>query len=238
MANLYTIKRDDICVGKVIKDFELDNKTTNLLGNEIKLGYFTKLRNMLFVKNMDNCAEDLLYTSPQYPIYSEENIENCRNQSIIIEQAHNISKVLRYFGYPEEMTYLDVESMRRRLFDGKFPILNAHSFGLTELDPSQQTYYDLKGNIIKDPQQLKPLIKQRKRMQALGQHLEFVNSDDFDGLTMEQLEVVILSSEYFNILREFGDNTLYDVLCGYAERTDAFKPCKEEGIIRSLKKYN
>ena len=220
MANLYTIKRDDIWVGKVIKDFELDKKITDLLGNEIKLGDFTKLRNMLFVRNMDNCAEDLLYASPQYPIYSEENVEMCRNQSIIIEQAHNISKVLRYFGYPEEMTYLEVEAMRRRLFDGKFPILNAHSFGLMELDPSQQTYYDLKGNIIKDPQQLKPLIKQRKRMQALGQHLEFVNSDDFDGLTMEQLEVVILSPEYFNILREFGDYTLHDVLCGYAERTE------------------
>lgn len=238
MTNLYTVKRDDICVGKVITEFEISEKKDNLNGQEITIGSSYSYRNMLFIKDYDNYSEDLLYTSPKYPIFTSDNVDVCLKHNIIIKQAHNISRLLRYFDYPAEMTFLDVIAMRNRLFNGKFPIENADSFGLMELDAKHQTYYDLKGNIITDPTLLKPLIKQRERMRAFGQYYEFINSDDFDGLTQEQIERVILPKEYFDILREHGDHSLYDVMCGYEERINSFKPNKAEGPIRSLKKYN
>ena len=240
MANLYTVKRDDICVGKVITDFDLNTDATNLYGQKMRLGTFYAYRSMLFVQNYEGKAEDLLYFSPQYRILNDQNIEACKNEKIIIDQAHNISKLLKFFGYGDELTYLEVEGIRKRFFNGKFPIENAEKFGLQEVAPENQKYYDNKGVLVVDPYLLKILIKQRKKQQLFGYHREFtgLENPDIDELTIEQLNKVILPSEYFDILRDHGDHALYEVLHGYEERMDAFKPHKEEGIVRSLKKYN
>ena len=163
MANLYTIKRDDICVGKVITDFELDSsKTYNLLGKEVKLGNFTTYRSMLFVKDNDNTACDLLYESPQYPIYTPENYETCLTSKIIVNEAYSLAELLKYYNYSEDLTYCDVLNIRKRFFDRTFPINNASTFGLTELDPNELTYFDNKGVIIVDPKLLKAAIRQRR----------------------------------------------------------------------------
>jgi len=238
MENLYTVKRDDIYVGRVIGEFEIGENSYNLLGKEVKLGAFYKYRSMLFVKNMDNTAEDLLYDSPQYPIYTPDNIEACKNSKIIIDQAYNLSRLLRYYKYDEDLTFLDIERIRKRFFDGKFPIENADKFGLIEIDPALQTYYNNLGKVITDPDELKVLIKQRRRQIALGGHREFTFDEELNMVPYEMLVTMILPHELFEVLRDCGNHSLYDVMNGYEERINAFKPHKEEGLIRSLKKYN
>jgi len=233
MTKIYTVKRDNVCAGKVITDFKITEKN-----NRFVISSFDSCRSMLYVPTFDSKAEDLLYCSPNYPVFNGDNIKECNSSNFIIYNNKNIGKLLKFLGYQQELDYIDLENIRRSLFNGKFPLENLEKFGLIESDPEYQKYYDEKGNLVTNPFVLKKLIKERKRLQARGILQEYVISEDYEGLSHEVIDQIVLPYEYFELLRNLGDKSLSDVIKGYEAKTNAFKPAKAEGPIRSLKKYD
>lgn len=227
MANGYVVRRENICVGKVITDFKIVRNENNTF----EIGMHQKYRSMLFVRDRYNQAIDLLYNSPKYPIFSPDNIDAVKDAKIIIDGIANLEPLLYYFNYCDKISYLGAEGIRKRFFNGKFPIENYHYFGLRMVDPSEQTFYDSLGNPILDKNILEQLYKQTRRERKICRSQVF------------ELDSVSPSANYcygighiFDALRMYGDNTLYDVLHGYEEHINAFKPHQEEGPIRSRKK--
>ena len=227
MADSYVVKRENICVGKVITDFEIICDSDKAP----KIGMHHKYRSMLFVKDRYNQAIDLLYNSPKYPIFTPDNLDSVKDAKIIIDGIVNLEALLYYFSYCDEISYLGIEGIRKRFFNGKFPIQNYHYFGLRMVDPSEQTFYDSIGNPILDKNILEQLYKQTRRERKICRSQVF------------ELDSVSPSANYcygmghiFDALRMYGDNTLYDVINGYEDRINAFKPHYAEGPIRSRKK--
>lgn len=229
MTNSYIVHRDGICVGKVITDFEFIGDSKDISGTMVKIGPHYKYRSMLFVKDINNCAIDLLYNSPRYPIFTPENIEECKNAKVIIDQAYNIKELLTAYDYSDEISYWGVEGIRKRFFNGKFPLEYADIFGMIPVDPATQTYYDSLGNPIYDKKILEQTIKEIRRSQYWSRSQAYIHDDDIP------CGIKHLSQELFEVLREYGNHSLYDVLHEYEDRINAFKPHREEGLIRSRK---
>lgn len=178
MENLnYIVKRDNIYVGlvsdtekgkiKVMPDgiYEMDlsseldkyhyfDNRKYLLTQKPQLQYGTGafdaniFRSMLFVLDENNCANDLLYDSPHYPIFNISEIDLCLASFISIKNdAFNIGRLLEYFKYPEYLTYQEIIEIKEKFF-GDFVLENSEIFGIYETDPHQTTVelYDMKGN--------------------------------------------------------------------------------------------
>lgn len=170
----YTVNRDEIYVGLVSltqKDKiiiyndglydtsfstheEIQRMFDNrkfLLGKRNQLCYDGPtefLRSMLFVLDNENCASDLLYNSPHYPIFNISNNDICINSSISIKNhCYQIGKVLKYFGYKDELVYEDIVRIKDFFF-GDFILDNCELFGRYETTPNGTSYetYDSFGN--------------------------------------------------------------------------------------------
>lgn len=237
MSNLYSVKRDEICVGEVITNFDFINGCS-LNGHPIVFGEYDKCRSMLFVPSSDGCADDLLYDSPRYPIHGMCSNDICKQSQFILKDVENIGQMLKYYGYGEELDFLDVHGIRTRYFNGKFPVAHCEDFGLMEVAEMTQTFYDAQGNVIDDPAIIKKHQKSIKLLQFLGLHTTFITDPILNEFEVEEIEQMVLNPKFFEILRNYGDKGLLEVLKGLEERKNAFKPHKEEGPIRSLKKYN
>lgn len=234
MKSLYSVKRDEIYAGQVITDFNIETKRTE---DKPKVGYSITYRSILFTINHLRLAEDLLYSSPNYPIFNISDIETIKNSPIIINNACNIGPLLKRLYYKSELDYMDVYGIRKRLFNGNYPNEHCELFGLQKLVPEQKIYYDEKGKVIHDPETLKEFIKKAKREELIGRY-NFTEMNDVEDLDPRLIEKYFLPYEYFKLLHELGDNTLLEVMLGYEDKKDTFKPDKREGMIRSLKKYD
>lgn len=241
MSQIYKIKRDEICVGKVITDFEILKNGHSLLGKKIDFARFTPCRSMLFIPTEFGYAQDLLYDSLLYPIYGKCDDDVYLSANFILKEAENIGEMLKYFGANDELLPVEIERIRNTYFNGVFPIEHAYNFGLTEVDLEKQPFYDSKGRTVNNPEIIKRHQKLIRQQQFWGLRREFVPDPDYEELYLEgiaEVKELLLDPKYFEILRTYGDKSLIEVLCGYEERMNAFKPHKAEGPIRRLKKYN
>lgn len=138
----YEVNRDDIYVGEVVEstsfypDYDDDSK--------LSIGSCYHIRSMLFVLDDDGSANDLLYTSEQYPVLNitEANIvqwlgrhSTPKRPLFVVDHAYNIGELLKYYGFGETMTSADVVRARNFLFAKKFMENHCEDFGfrLTEL---------------------------------------------------------------------------------------------------------
>jgi len=226
----YKVKRDNIYVGAVVKSNKIFRVTSNnnlfneKIGQLVSLGAYWNYRSMLFIPNEKKLANDLLFNSPCYPIINFTDDEFClslEEDSIIIKKACNLSQLLKYFGYGEELTYEDILKIRKTFFTGKFAKENCRLFGWEEKRPEELVYYN-DGVVVTDPRELKKLIEKEKEARRNGKRQFFEMTDS------------ILPKEYWDILDSLGDASLMESLCSYGVKRNAFAPHKEEGPIKKL----
>lgn len=224
---IFPVKRDEIYAGQVITDFELDSDN-----REFKSFYVC--RSILFTIDSDGKAIDLLYSSPSYPIYNVSDINKCLHSNIIIKYAKNIGPLLKYFGYDEYLDYKDVLSVRKKIFSKNFAHENSEIFGLSKNQPKLD-YYDTEGKLITNPQTKEKLSETAKIRYGYDTYT-YTESSIYDGISAQDLNLVTLSAEYFNLLITLKNPYFIEYLKGSNISMNAFKPHNIEGPIRSLKK--
>lgn len=226
----YVVCRDDIYVGEVVRTdsisycYNKNNYDYMTLGIT---GPYKSYRSMLFVPNEVNLANDLLYRSPNYPVLKVTEDQLCLKfgeNTIIIKNACNLAALLEYFGYKKDLTFKDIMKIRKTFFTGRFAKDNCELFGYKETMAEDVTFYDLDGEVVTDPLELKIRRNIFKSRQRAG-HRMFSSVGEGP-----------LPKEYFDVLNQRGNNSLRDIAEGFSEKTNAFTPHKEEGPVKRLKR--
>lgn len=228
----YLVCRDNIYVGEVVKAYninryELDVDLLEKKSILLDTGFWVSYRSMLFVTTDNKLSNDLLYNSPNYPILNVTDDEYCLNlekNSIVIRNACNLAILLQHFGYKEELTYEDIMKIRKTFFTGRFAKDNCELLGYRETMAEDLTFY-ANGQEVTNPKELEKMRRQFRKEQQLG-HRSFSSVSEGS-----------LPREYFRILDDRGDNSLMDVINGFDERINAFKPHKQENLVRKLKRF-
>lgn len=138
----YVVNRDDIYVGEVVESTSFYPDEDD--ATKLTTGSYYHVRSMLFVLDEDGSANDLLYTTEQYPVLNEteSNIVKWlakhtgeKKPLFVVDQAYNIGELLKYYGFAEKMSITDVIRVRNFLFAKKFMENHCEDFGfrLTEL---------------------------------------------------------------------------------------------------------
>lgn len=227
----YLVCRDNIYVGEVVKAYninryEVDVDLLEKKSRQLDTGFWVSYRSMLFVTTDNKLSNDLLYNSPNYPILNVTDDDFCLNlekNSIVIRNACNLAILLQYFGYKEELTYEDIMKIRKTFFTGRFAKDYCELFGYRETMAEDLTFYN-NGQVVTNTKELEKLRRKFRRDQQLGHR-------SFSGVSEGSLP-----REYFRILDDRGDNSLMDVINGFDERINAFKPHKQEILVRKLKR--
>lgn len=227
----YTVKRDNIYAGRVISTTHI----YELADDKIGPGGYRDLRTMLFVKDANGYASDLLYNSPSYPILSMTDnykvfdyYHKCKklgqNRQLYVYDFCNLGELLKHFGYGEELTYDDIKEIRKKFFDGNFAKDNCELFGWKETMAEDLTFYDGDKKIT-DPEIIKKYQKEYRFEQKLGRR------------SFSSTGSGILRREYFEKLDDiYGNNSLIDIIEGWGLKINEFKPSKMEGRIKRLHK--
>lgn len=226
----YKVCRDNIYVGEVIRTSCVYQR--DVIGDKkdkmdrLDVYGWRSYRSILFTLTEDNLADDLLYDSPNYPILNISGDENCMyfdDRITLVKDAYNLSELLRYFGYNEELTYEDIIKIRKKFFSGNFVYDNCKLFGYKESKPEDWTYYK-NGIEITDSKKIKKCILHYKRQRLLG-HKCFSSIDECK-----------LPREYWDIISERRDSTLIEFLTYDDVKLDSFAPYKREGKIKRLRR--
>lgn len=220
----YVVCRDDIYVGEVVRTdsiyrYEGVDELFRTKPGQLKTSSWKTFRSMLFVPNEDKLSNDLLYNTLNYPILNVTDDKTCLNlegTNIVIKDAYNLAVLLEYFGYKKDLTYKDIMKIRRTFFTGRFGMDNSELFGMKEYIPSQ-----FKPNIT-DP---------NKRYEIYKKSLNLDSERQFGSISKNELPM-----ELMDILDNRGNKSLADSIYCIDEKIDIFTPCKEEGIVKKLKR--
>ena len=173
----------------------------------------TFLRTMLFTLDENNHANDLLYSSPHYPIFNISSNEDCLNASIgLTNNVFNLYNFLCFMKYTESVLgYDDILNIRKKYFNCDFIIDNCDLFGIEERDKYNQdeTVTDSKGRL----------------------HLMEFTKVDWFSLERDLFRMILVSKDYFyhKESAKFVKGYQFE-----GELIDAFKPSEKEGPIKSL----
>lgn len=222
--------RDNIYVGEVVRTnriyrYDGEHDLFRTKPGQLSTGPWISYRSMLFVPNEERLSDDLLYRSPSYPILNVTDDETCLNLnegSIVVKDACNLAALLKYFGYDKELTYEDIIQIRKKFFNGRFGKDNCELFGYKEIMPEDCKYFR-NGIEITNPNELKRRIAKARKNQQTGHRM-------FVGISES-----VLPEEYWDVLDKMGDNDLKHAI-EWHEKMNAFKPAKEEGLIRKLRR--
>lgn len=225
----YKVNRDNIYVGEVVRTDSIYryNGDTDFFRTKpgmLNTGSWFSYRSMLFVPNEELLSNDLLYQSPNYPILNVTDDNICLSlgeKSIVIKDACNLAALLEYFGYNRELTFEDILKIRNTFFTGRFAKDNCELFGRKETMAEDVTFYAY-GKEVTDPKELEKRRRQFRAEQQSGHR-------SFSGVSEH-----VLPGEYWDVLDDRGDNSLIDAI-EWHEKMNAFKPHKEEGLVKKLK---
>lgn len=227
----YVISRDDVYVGSVVLAHNIYRRDADVFlgtkAGKLDTSCWMPYRSMLFVPNEDQLSNDLLYNSPSYPILNVTADDICLNlgkDSVVVKGVCSLGPLLEYFGYNKELTYADIMRARETFFTGRFAKDNCELFGWKEAKPEDWTYYE-EGIQVTDPRRLKRIIAREERARKRG-HRSFMGVSES-----------ILPKEYWDVLDDLGDNSLWDILGGWETKFDAFVPHKNEGPVKKLTKF-
>jgi len=221
----YKVCRDEVFVGQLINTDKIYHSSKRYRfyddkSNELCTGVYSIYRSVLFTLNEEKMANDLLYQSPNYPILNLTDDNVCLNlegEKVIVKDYINLSQLLKYYKYNEELTYEDILKIRKKFFNSDFVKDNCELFGLKETTSRELV-------VLTDFRELKELNGIITRRQQIGKRT-FVSGFDSE-----------LSGEYWNILNSTSDSSIYESLIGYDKRINAFAPHKSEGKIKKLVK--
>ncbi len=218
----YTVNRSDVYVGAVVRTnmvfrHEGAQSFYGVQPGQLITGSYRLYRSMLFVPDSNAQSNDLLYKSPSYPILNITDDRTCldvKKNNPVITDAINLDELLAYFGYQEELTYQDLAKIRATFFNGTFAKNHCELFGYRELPKEEIPCY---GDKIMTEQE----------------GLEYCYESRWSRRVFERAHQGPLSSIYWKVLEERGDNDFQDALLNH-KKTDAFLPDKEEGHIKKL----
>lgn len=201
----YIVEAKNVYVGEVVKT---SNIFKNQKTSDVMLLEETSYRSMIFTINEDKMSEDLLYDSPNYPIINVTNEDKYVEYEdiIVVKTAYELTPLLKYDNYKNYLTADDILNIRKTYFDGEYYYKYRNLFG-----------YELENNNDSDEMSIEYELMRKRNLN------NFI-----------KLNEGVLPSKYFYILKKFGNNTLLEVIDGYARDIDSFKPSKEEGNIRKL----
>lgn len=223
----YKVERDNIHIGRVIKARYVERvdedeaRILNVPKGSLVPGSFKEIRpSVLFVPDENKRMNDLLYDSPAYKILnisSDNSIITSPNE-IIVGYPHNISSLLAYLGYGEELTYGDILKIRKVIFGTEFYAQFCELFGFRETYSTEVQYYE-NDKLVEDPLEIEKKMKEFDKRRAMGERA-------FGGVYPSPLD-----SHYFDIIEEHSDDK--NVLCqlgfvSFAKTRDAFAPNKKE----------
>lgn len=218
------VYRDCVYCGKVVKTTSSlikNNKDIKISSGKLEVSSYFPYRSMLFVLDEQKKARDLLYESKAYPILNISDDSVCMQERVVITEVCHLKELLRYLEYPEFLTERDILEIKKVIFSGTFAKDNCELFGYKENKPEDFDYYK-DGIRITDCEELKKCIRREKRNQKIGRR-------SFSGIYDH-----LLSEEYFDLIDSLGNNTLFDILQGFENNIDAFKPHKEEGPVKKI----
>ena len=225
----YTVCRDDVFVGAVVKTdrvyrYEGEDDFFMTKSGQLDTGAYREYRTMLFVPDQNRFANDLLYNSPNYTALNvtDDAISLATPEdSVIVKDTYNLAELLKYFGYPEELNYEQIMEIRRRFFSGHFAQDNCELFGWKESMPQDWTYY-IKDKEVTNPLRLRWIYFKKEIERKMGHR-------SFSGING-----AVLDEKLWEVLDKMGDNSIWDVLFRYDEQMNAFKPHKEEQHVFKL----
>lgn len=227
----YKVNRDHIYVGEVVRTREIyryegEDDFFRTKPGQLDTGSYLPCRSMLFVPNEEKLSSDLLYRSPNYPILNITDDDICLNLeegSIVIKDACNLAKLLKYYGFDQYLTFDDIMMIKQTFFTGRFAKDHCELFGYKET-MAEDIKFHTNGNIVTNPKELEKLRRKFRADQQAG-HRIFVGTSES-----------VLPSEYWDVLDDLGDNTLMDAI-QWNERMNAFKPHRQEGPIKKLSRF-
>lgn len=199
------------------KGFLLNKKENQLMFDE-GCGLFqsekTFLRTMLFTLDENNHANDLLYDSPHYPIFNISPNEDCLDSPIALtNNVYNLYNFLRFMKYTEgELEYKDIQKIREKYFNCDFIIDNHKLFGIEDVDTNislDETVTDSSGKL---------------------HIMEFANVE-WESFERYLFKMILISKDYFSHSETATFKSGYQF---EGKVIDVFKPCEEEGPIKSL----
>lgn len=186
----FVIERKNVYAGEVVEAID-DNTTTffnykkneelneqTLNDSDYKFYCGIPLRGMLFTIDADGLAEDLLYSTPKYPITNvlpKVDVEG----NIIVNHFINLDLLLKYLKYGELLTRNDLKAINRLLISHeKWLNKNMHLFGLHKLgldgycrEDNEIIPYDIYDNLrwvnrpeFHTPQKVEQTVQQIKKM--------------------------------------------------------------------------
>lgn len=190
----YVVCRNAVCAGRVLKidkDFG-----------------FINCRSMLFVPTEENMANDLLYQSNFYPILEGKTDDLIESQIFIVKDIFHLDEILKYFGYGENLTYMDILKIRKTIFSNSFIIQNFELFGWKKIGINEQI-------------NINPACLEFHRK---GYHM-------FVGASHGALPRGAIYH-----LDRLSDHLFEEYVKNKNNKMNAFTPSKEEGPIKKLKR--
>lgn len=218
----YKVNRSDIYVGELISTdsiyrSEIEDDLFDIKKGHLYTSCWTTYRSMLFVLTEEKLSEDLLYNSLHYPILNVTDNDIClgfgNKESQVIKDAYNLSLLLEYFGYKEELTYEDIVKIRKTFFTGRFGMDNCKLFGMEEIIPSDFEP-KMDGILVTDENEIYELYK---KSVTLGSQRKFGSISSY-----------VLPPKLMNILDEMGST--YD-------GRNPFVPSKAEQNVKKLTRF-
>ena len=134
----YRINRDEVYFGEVINTGRIYRDISGDIENEtgkLCAGSYYSYRNILFVPDENNHANDLLYNSPKYPVLNlthDSEIIYLDGKNTLVQDAVNLAAVLQTFGFKQELTYKDVQLIRHTLLNSQYLKKHCELFGFEE----------------------------------------------------------------------------------------------------------
>ncbi len=176
-----------------------------------EIGDYAFRRNMLFTLDGNRHADDLLYDSPHYPVLNISPDEDCLKSTIFIaNETYELYELLKYFGYPEELGYDDILKIRNTFFNCDYVLDNSSMYG-------------------------------REETEMFGSPLSVFDSHGYCRGFNRPIGNSAFPESYFFMLLHNNDRFIADYSRKvegdapyFGEVVDRFKPCDEEGIVKSL----
>ncbi len=216
----YIVNRDNVYVGEVV---EITNNVCrrgsyidylNVKKGKLAIYSWMSYRSMLFTVDDNKMANDLLYKTPVYPILNITDDDICLNLkigSVVLNEAYNLSSILQYFNFNDELKIEDLVKIRKMFFTGRFGMDNSRLFGMEEFIPD-----DFKADIIDSDERYK-LYKESLKLSSTRQ-FGYVAKNE-------------LPRELMSVLDERGRSKNKLVF------TDPFRPSFKEGYVKKLTKF-
>ena len=216
----YIVNRDNVYVGEVV---EITNNVCyrgsyvdyfNVKKGKLAIYSWRSYRSMLFTVDDNKMANDLLYKTPVYPILNITDDDICLNLkigSIILNESYNLSSILQYFNFNDELKIEDLVKIRKMFFTGRFGMDNSRLFGMEEFIPD-----DFRDDIIDSDERYR-LYKESLNSSSTRQ-FGYVGKNEFP-------------MELMSVLDERGRSKNKVVFI------DPFKPSFKEGCVKKLTKF-